>query len=164
MRPPRALPPEFRQRLTTYFATQPGRKLALLMVHEYVHTQQPDVEHAALVGQALAEGGADFIAERITGKVPDLPYMSYGPAHAQAIRQAFAKDMDKTSYDGWLYNDANNAFGVSDLGYYVGYAVCKAYYERSADKRAAIRDIIRLDYADGAATQAFLEAAGGLAP
>jgi hypothetical protein len=157
------LPDAFRKRLSTYFATQPARKLALLMVHEYVHTQQPDGSKAALLGQVLGEGGADFVAERITGKVPDLPYMRYGPAHDEAIKHQFAKDMDKTAYDDWLYNDADNAFGTSDLGYYVGYAICKAYYARAADKRTALRDIIRLNYADPAAARAFLDKSGYLA-
>jgi hypothetical protein len=154
------LPSSFRQRLATYFATQPGRKLALLMVHEYVHTQQPDGAHATLLGQALGEGGADFIAEQVTGKLPDLPYVSYGPAHADAIWREFVKDMDATNYAGWPYNDADNAFGVSDLGYYVGYAICKAYYDRAPDKRKAICDIIELRYADRQAAHAFLEASG----
>lgn len=137
------LPPSFRQRLSTYFATQPHQKLALLMVHEYVHTRQREANgDVTLLGQTPYEGGADFVAERITGKVPDLPDMNYGPAHAPAIRRAFAEDMDETSCGGWLYNDTDNAFGVSDLG---DYAVCAAYYERAADKREAIRDIIRLD-------------------
>lgn len=157
------LPDAFRQRLSAYFATEPTRKLTLLMVHEYVHTQQPDVSKATLLGQVLGEGGADFVAERITGKVPDLRYMSYGPAHEEAIKRQFAKDMDKTAYDDWLYNDADNAFGVSDLGYYVGYAICKAYYSRAVDKRAALRDIIRLNSADPAAAHAFLDRSGYLA-
>lgn len=154
------LPPSLRQRLTTYFATQPSKTLGLLMVHEYVHTQQPEGSQATLLGQALGEGGADFIAEQVTGKLPELPYVSYGPAHADAIWRAFVKDMDQSGYGRWLYNDADNPFGVSDLGYYVGYAICKAYYDRAPDKRKAIRAIIELNYADPQAARAFLQASG----
>ena len=32
----------------------------------------------------------------------------------------------------------------NDLGYWVGYRIVKAYYQRSADKQQAFRDILEL--------------------
>ncbi|SEL79552.1 hypothetical protein SAMN05421740_11076 [Parapedobacter koreensis] len=46
---------------------------------------------------------------------------------------------------------------MGDLGYFMGYAICKSYYEKAHDKKLAIKAIIELDYADLAATKQFLE-------
>ena len=43
-------------------------------------------------------------------------------------------------------NSTNNQFGMRDLGYFVGYAICKKYYEASNNKKEAIREMIELDY------------------
>jgi uncharacterized protein YjaZ len=32
----------------------------------------------------------------------------------------------------------------ADLGYYVGYKICQEYYEKSADKKKAIKDILEI--------------------
>lgn len=153
--------PERTQRwLRTYFGTRPADGLVLLNVHEYIHTQQKG-PGPTLLAQSLYEGAADFVAEQVTGKLPPLAYVDYGPAHLEKVRTRFAQDMDGASYAGWLYNSADdNEFGVGDLGYFVGYAICKAYYDRAADKHAALREIIELDYADTAAAKAFLDASG----
>lgn len=96
----------------------------------------------------------------MTGRMPELDYVRYGPAHDPAIRAAFRKDMQGNDYSGWLYNNTDNAFATRDLGYYVGYAICKAYHARRADKAAAIREMIELDFADAAAVQRFVDASG----
>jgi len=45
---------------------------------------------------------------------------------------------------GWLYN-GNQATGrPGDLGYWMGYRIVAAYYERAADKAQAIRDILTI--------------------
>ena len=43
----------------------------------------------------------------------------------------------------------------SDIGYWVGYRIAKSYYEKAADKTAALKDI--LEFSDA---QAFLAASG----
>ncbi len=75
-----------------------------------------------------------------------FPIVDYGPGNADAIKAAFVKDMNGEDTSGWLYNDTHNAFGVRDLGYYVGCAICEAYYRKTPDKRAAIRQMIELDF------------------
>jgi hypothetical protein len=151
--------PGLRRFLTTYFATRPFDNLDLLAVHEFVHTQERG-ERGTLLAQAIYEGVADFVAERVTGRLPDLDYVTYGPAHDAAIKAAFRKDMMANAYDGWLYNSTDNPFGVRDLGYYVGYAICQGYYARATDKSAALAAMIELDFADQAAVQGFVDASG----
>jgi len=153
------MPANLQRFFGTYFASRPLENLDLLATHEFVHTQQGG-ERQTLLGQAVFEGVADFMAEKATGRLPSLPYIAYGPANDAAIKSAFAKDMAANDYSGWLYNGANNAFGVADLGYYVGYAITRRYYDRAADKSAAIKTMMELDYADQAAVQAFVDASG----
>lgn len=142
-----------------YFASRPLENLDLLVIHETVHTQQRGAR-TSLLAQAVYEGVADFVAEQVTGRLPDLPYVAYGPAHDAAIRAAFRKDMGGNDYSAWLYNNTDNGFGTRDLGYYVGYAICQANYRRSADKAKALAEMIELDYADAAAVQRFVDASG----
>ncbi len=155
------LPESRRAAWTPYFATDPARALDLLVVHEVVHTQQRGGAQS-LLAQAVFEGVADFVAERATGRVPELEYMRYGAANAAAVREAFKRDMAGSEYGYWLYSDATNPFGVRDLGYYVGYAISAAYYEKAADKAEAIRAMIELNTGDAAAVQAFVDASGWL--
>lgn len=149
------LPPNIKTWLTTYFGTYPFRDIVLLNMHEYVHTQQKESENS-LLGQSLKEGAADFVAELITGKVPAMAYMSYGKANEVLLKGKFKEEMFLSSYGNWLYNGASNVHGVSDLGYFMGYAICKKYYDRAQDKKLAIKELIELDYGDEAAVELFL--------
>ena len=64
---------------------------------------------------------------------------------------------------GWLYGRREIAGQqVRDLGYFVGYQICKHYYQEATDKLAAIRYMIELNLTDENAKR-FL-AASGYAP
>lgn len=155
------MPPNLKRFFTTYFASDPLENLDLLATHEVVHTQQQG-ERQTLLAQVVYEGVADFVAEKATGRLPKLPYVTYGPANDAAIKTAFRADMTGEDFSGWLYNGANNRFGTADLGYYVGYAIASGYYDRAPDKAAAIKAMLELDYADQAAVQAFVDASAYL--
>ncbi|MFK4057687.1 hypothetical protein [Brevundimonas sp. NPDC046655] len=143
----------------TYFASRPLENLDLLITHEVVHTQQTG-DRRTLLAQALYEGVADFVAEKATGRLPDLPYVAFGPANDAAIKSAFRHDMAGEDFSGWLYNGPGGEFGVGDLGYYVGYAIVSRYYSLSPDKTEAIRTLIELDYGDQAAIETLVAASG----
>ncbi len=155
------LPERDRMRLTGYFRTQPSKGLVLLNMHELVHTQQPANIGDSLLAQTVLEGVAEFVAEQITGQRPPLPYFDYGPRHEAEIKARFKAEMNGP-YDNWLYNGTDNPFGVGDLGYFVGYRICQAYYERAPDKTAAIKRMIELDIRDAAAVKAFVADSGYL--
>lgn len=157
------LPERLGKRLSVYVRSRPAEQLVLLNVHELVHTQQHG-PGTSLLAQAMYEGAADFVAQRVTGRVPALPYMAYGRAHEAALKRDFAATMHAPSWDGWLYNGLDNPYGVGDLGYYLGYAIMRDYYARAADKARALREIIELDYRDPAAVQRFAAASGFFAP
>jgi hypothetical protein len=86
-------------------------------------------------------------------------YLSYGRAHADEVKDRFRKEMFAKDWDRWLYN-TGAFFEAGDMGYYIGYEICKAYYNKSEDKDAAIRDIIRLNYSSEKAVERFLEKSG----
>jgi hypothetical protein len=143
-----------------YFKTNPTKIIAFSNVHEYVHTQQKTTVCNYLLGQSVMEGVAEFMAVKATGKASTAPAIAYGPTHSQRIKEVFAKQMFNTSEGFWLYSNDTNEFGVRDLGYYVGYAICESYYNKAADKKLAIKQMITLDYDNGAALAAFVDQSG----
>jgi hypothetical protein len=140
------------------FKNQQPENLVLLNVHEYVHTQQRG-EAQNLLGQAIREGACDFITELVIGKPMPNNYIVYGRAHEAELREKFKAEMFLAFYNNWLYN-GSGAKTVADLGYFMGYAICKSYYENARDKKAAIREIIELNYSDTAAVEGFLKRSG----
>ena len=54
----------------------------------------------------------------------------------------------------------NSRGHARDLGYFMGYVICKAYYEQAQDKQAALKTIIELDHKDTDAVLAFLNESG----
>jgi hypothetical protein len=156
------LPEPMRTRLGTFFRTRPFANNGQNNVHEYVHTQQQESRNS-LAARVAYEGVAEFVAERATNHRPPLKLYAYGAAHQNAVRARFRADMAKTDWDDWLYNSDRNVFGVSDMGYFVGYEIARGFYESAHDKRAAIRAMIQLSYGDEAAVQNYIARSGYLA-
>jgi hypothetical protein len=133
---------------------QPGN-IVPLNIHEYVHTQQTG-ETQNLLGQAIREGACDFITELVMGRSLQGNYLVYGRQHEAELKEPFKLDMFTPAYNNWLYNGSTTKT-TADLGYFMGYAICKAYYNNSPDKRRAVKDIIELNYSDTAAVENFLK-------
>lgn len=153
------LPSNTQNWLKTYFGIYPFKDIVLLNMHEFVHTQQKGRGNTLLT-QTILEGTADFVAELITGKIPSLAYMTYGKQHEADLKKKFKEEMFLDSYGNWLYNGASNNFGVADLGYYMGYSICKNYYQQAKDKKAVIKELIELDYSNDETIEKFLAKTG----
>jgi hypothetical protein len=126
----------------------------LTNTHEYVHTQEKEPGDN-LLAQCMYEGVCDFVAELVIGQTPELPAYTYGPAHADSLKAQFKVEMFRPAWRRWLYNFPRN--GVpGDLGYYMGYSICRAYYQQAANKKQAIKEMIETDFADSTAVEAFL--------
>ncbi|WP_291911214.1 hypothetical protein [Chitinophaga sp. CB10] len=138
--------PAMFRHLKAYFSQNPVQQLVFLNVHEYVHTQQKTTIGDNLLAQCVLEGVAEFVAEKALRTASPNPPIAYGKANDSALKAAFVKQMFSPNTGYWLYSNSANPFGMRDLGYYMGYAICESYYNRAADKKAAIRDLIRLDY------------------
>lgn len=139
-----------------------GKQLVRMGIHEYVHTQQkrPDFQKINVLTSSIREGACDFVAELVTGTKPASPYMAYGVKHEQECWQAFQKEMYTNNNDNWVSTGNNAALPAPDRGYFVGYQICKAYYNKATDKSDALNKIISLDYADPAAMENFLKESG----
>ena len=120
-----------------------------MVAHEIGHTQQKggdseDDGKSNLLGYCLGEGACDFITELIYKPVSS-PYMNYGKLNETQLWTNFQEEMFGQETKNWLYNGDNAPNGVADLGYFIGYKICKAYYDNSKNKKEALRRIIRLN-------------------
>lgn len=132
--------------------------IIFLTAHELVHTQQ-NLRGAKtnLLGLCLKEGSADFIAELLTGKKVEAPYIEYGMKHQVFLWNNFQKEMNGEDFQNWLSNTATIKDMPADLGYFMGYIITKKFYERSKDKKSAVSTIINLDFSNTKDTENFLK-------
>lgn len=132
--------------LVSFFKSRPIDGLIFTNVHEYVHTQQKTTIGNTLLTQVVLEGVAELLAEKALKVFSPNPQIAFGKANDAKIKAAFEKEMFSSSVANWLYNSADNEFKMRDLGYYVGYAICEKFYNLSKDKKAAVKEMIELDY------------------
>lgn len=116
------------------------------IAHEYGHVQQflafNNDEHPTVLAGSLMEGAAEFIAEMTSGDVSYSFFKQTTQGHEKEIETAFVADEDSAEISKWLYNGTLETPG--DLGYWVGYRICKAYYQHAENKRQAFRDIVEI--------------------
>ena len=136
------------------FKHQKIDNLVALNIHEYVHTQQKG-NSKYLLGQSIQEGSCDFITELVIGNPLQNNYIVYGREHEPELKEHFKREMFTNFYNNWLYN-GSSAKTVADLGYFMGYSICKTYYQQASDKQLAIKEIIELNYSDTLAVENFL--------
>lgn len=137
--------------------------LPFIVAHESIHAQQlnPGSSHgssATLLAQSIREGSADFLGELTSGGMINGKIHQWALPREAALWTEFKSVMHSTDVSGWLYNQGSStatADRPGDLGYFIGYRITKAYYDRQTDKVAAVRAIIEAVDAD-----AFLAASG----
>lgn len=117
-----------------------------VIAHEYAHIQQVandvDEAHMTVLQRSLLEGAAELVAQLASGKTA---YSHFGPltqGREKEIETAFLADQDKTDLSQWLDNSTLEK--PADLGYWVGYRICKAYYQHASDKPQAVREILEM--------------------
>lgn len=143
--------------LRTYFDTNPINDVSFLNIHEYIHTQQKETIGNTLLSQTIMEGVAEFVAEITLSQKSPNPQIEFGYKNEKAIKEAYQQEMFSPNIYNWIMNDPNNQFGMRDLGYFVGYAICKKYYDQSVDKKRAVKEMIELDYNNETALIKFVE-------
>lgn len=122
--------------------------------HEYIHVQQKmERENPTVLERALEEGIAEFLGELIAGGVSNVAVHAAAEGRQLEIETRFAADLDSRDLSAWFDNTTEEEPG--QLGYWVGYRVARAYYQNSADKGAAVAEMIELSDA-----HAFLERSG----
>jgi uncharacterized protein YjaZ len=118
--------------------------LPYIVAHELIHYQQPsDSGVTTLLGRAFREGSADFLGELISGGLINQIQREYGDAHEAELWREFSAAMHGQDVSKWMYQADKAGDRPADLGYYMGYRIAKAYYERAKDKKAAVKRILR---------------------
>ncbi|MEM8901078.1 MAG: DUF2268 domain-containing putative Zn-dependent protease [Bacteroidota bacterium] len=127
-----------------------------IVAHELIHFQQKYPQTENLLGQTIREGAADFLAYLIQGRELRHHLDYWAAPKVTELWQIFQKEMLDKSYQGWLYAGGQvmpNA--PRDLGYWMGFYICKAYYFKQEDPKQAVEDILTIqDF------EAFLAASG----
>ncbi len=114
--------------------------LPAIVAHELIHYQQ-HYDNPTLLEHSFLEGTADFLGEMISGSQINNAAHEYGLAHEHALWQEFKSHFDDRQFYPWMYGRPPDG-RPNDLGYFIGYRIAEAYYNRTADKQHAIRDII----------------------
>ncbi len=127
-----------------FFDTNPIQDLLLLNIHEYVHTQQEEASDN-LLHYVIREGVAEFISVKALGLPSAIPAINYGKNNKR-VREKFEEELFANNIYDWLWSDTKNEFGVRDLGYYIGYAICEKYYDQVQNKNEAIKKLMTLNY------------------
>ena len=125
-----------------------------LLGHELVHYQQDGMKSdTTTLSYAIKEGMADMIGELISGSTANPVLFDWAKGKEKQIWSRFTKDMYENRYDNWIANSRQaTPDNLPDQGYWIGYQICRSYYEQSADKKQAIYDMLHIqDY------KAFLE-------
>lgn len=125
-----------------------------VVAHELIHFQQQYVKDNSLLAQSIREGSADFIAELIAGSHSNKKIYVYGDDHERELWAEFSKRMFDNDWTNWLYYQKDKS-RPKDLGYWMGYKITKAYYDKAVDKNEAIREILNIQDFKG-----FLEKSG----
>lgn len=132
-----------------FFEPDDEDRFVHVIAHEYIHAQQPlaqvESDSDTVLHAALVEGAAEFVAEQIGGSVGYTHLHRWAAGREAQIETAFLAEKDGKAKDSrWVYNQLGTEDWPGDLGYWVGYRVVKAYYQRSPDKKAAIKAIIEM--------------------
>lgn len=115
-------------------------RLPAIVSHELIHYQQ-HCDNPTLLSNAFLEGSADFVGEMISGSQINTAAHTYGLAHEHELWQEFTPHFADRNFFPWMYGTPPNG-RPSDLGYFIGYRIAKAYYDRAPDKKQALRDIV----------------------
>lgn len=128
-----------------------------LIAHELIHFQQKNLAKDTItLGYAILEGMADFLGELISGSTPNTSLYEWAKGKEKLIWKRFQADMYFNRYSNWIANSSQaTADNPPDQGYWIGYQICRAYYEKATDKKQAIAELLNIkDY------RQFLEQSG----
>lgn len=130
--------------------TRTGDLLPCIVLHELMHYQQQPLQgRRTLLASAFREGAPDWLAQRLCGtNINDAAHgwLDAEPGRAAQVWKDFRAELESETAAGrWIGNANNSGDRPADLGYVLGFRIAEAYYNRAADKVAALRDIIRAE-------------------
>ena len=124
-------------------------RLYHLIAHEYGHVEQfphggEDATPDTVLKHSLIEGVAELTAYLISGEVANSHLEQWTRGQEEKIDRRFLAEQDSMDLSHWLYSGPGTPEKPGDLGYWVGYRIARAYYERAADKRLAFKSLLEL--------------------
>lgn len=132
---------------------KPASQVPHIVAHELIHFQQ-NYDGGTLLQASLKEGSADFLAELISGKHINQHVHDFANPKEKELWAEFKERMNDKDYKGWLYGPSVPG-RPNDLGYWMGYKIAQAFYNKTADKKEAIRQMLNIKNATD-----FLKASG----
>lgn len=124
----------------------PFQNLPGIISHELIHFEQDELlrrDDTTTLFYCIVEGMADFMGEMICGKNINQRLAIWAKGKEKRIWQAFSRDMYFNRYGNWIANaDQETPDNPADQGYWIGYQICKSYYDRAPDKKKAIDDML----------------------
>ena len=146
-RPPgyaKLLPPQNAQIVKT------PDSLPATIAHEFTHYNQDGYSNQ-LLGAAIREGTADFMAELVDARAVTQTQWTFGCAHEGALFKQFQAQMHTTDSDvvtNWLYSYDPGPLGAPPfIGYWLGSRIAQTYYDTHGRSRKAIADLLQVrDY------------------
>lgn len=117
-----------------------------LIAHELIHFQQNIAyKDSSLLEECLVEGSADFLGELISGDHIKHKAFAYAREKEEAIWKEFKTQMNSKKLEGWLYGpQVAEGERPNEVGYWIGYQISKAYFDRAKDKKKAVHDILNI--------------------
>jgi uncharacterized protein YjaZ len=119
------------------------------VAHELIHFQQDGMKQdTTTLCYSIQEGMADFIGELISGKNANERIHVWAKGREKKIWDRFKVDIYYDRYSNWIGNgDQETIDNPADQGYWVGYQICKSYYENAKNKIKAIDEMLHIqDY------------------
>lgn len=123
---------------------KPIDEIPYIVAHELIHYQQKYPKERTLLGSAIGEGSADFVAELIAGKHINHHLHEFGNPKEKELWAEFKRSMTTNDMSLWLYNGGKIKDRPADLGYYIGYKIAESYYKNAPDKNRAVKDILEI--------------------
>ncbi|MDX2030737.1 MAG: DUF2268 domain-containing putative Zn-dependent protease [Blastocatellia bacterium] len=142
---------------------KPIDALPAIVSHELIHYQQKySLANRTLLAQAINEGAADFIAEMLSGGNINDHLHQYANPRERELWTEFQREMGGKDVGKWLYQGDRSKDRPADLGYWMGYKICEAYYKQARDKKQALREILEIkDFDAFLAASRYAEKFGG---
>ena len=128
------------------------KDLGYLIIHENLHTlQKINADKNSILDQAIIEGASVFLTEYICGKESligiagvDKNMVEYAKKNKDNIWMEFRADLKSPeNFSKWFWS-SDTKYPYS-MGYYMGYMICKSYYENQENKEQAVRVLIEVN-------------------
>jgi hypothetical protein len=127
------------------------KSLGYTIVHEHLHTLQdlnPDDD--SILTQTINEGAAVFLTAYFCGEASlvgsggiDQAMVDYEKENQTTVWKEFQQDLATSeNSSAWFWNE-DSKYPYS-MGYYMGYLICKSFYEQSTDKEEALKTLIEV--------------------